>query len=152
MKRDSAIDIAKAIGILLMILGHCFGISGILRNFIFSFHMPLFFIFSGYFFKMPQNMKEMVTKNVRHLVLPYFFTSLVVVLLFFIIQDYVMVCQKLIAIVTSNGGWPSEKYGPGLPHVGPIWFLLALFWCKFFMFTSTNILINVFSLLLLFLP
>lgn len=63
MKRDDAIDIAKAIGILLMILGHCHGIPWILRNFIFSFHMPLFFIFSGFFYKTPQNMNEMVKKK-----------------------------------------------------------------------------------------
>ena len=49
--RDTAFDITKAIGILLMILVHCSGLPHLLRNFIFSFHMPLFFIVSGYFYK-----------------------------------------------------------------------------------------------------
>lgn len=132
MKRDYAVDIAKAIGILLMILGHCQGIPWLLRNFIFSFHMPLFFIFSGYFFKKPENMKEMVNKNVRHLVLPYLFTSLVLILYYFLMHNYSMVGQEIIGTIMSNGGWPSEKYGSNLPYIGPIWFLLALFWCKFF--------------------
>ena len=132
MKRDYAVDIAKAIGILLMILGHCQGIPWLLRNFIFSFHMPLFFIFSGYFFKLPQNMKEMVNKNIRHLVLPYLFTSLGVILFYFFMRNYSMVGQKIIGTMMSNGGWPSEKYGSSLPYIGPIWFLLALFWCKLF--------------------
>ena len=32
----------------------------------------------------------------------------------------------------SNGGWPHEMFGANLPYIGPIWFLLALYWCKVF--------------------
>lgn len=132
MKRDYAVDIAKAIGILLMILGHCQGIPWLLRNFIFSFHMPLFFIFSGYFYKTPQNMNEMVKKNARHLVVPYLFTSLGIIIVYLLMHNYAMAGKSIIGTMMSNGGWPSEKYGSSLPYIGPIWFLLALFWCKIF--------------------
>ncbi|MCD7778938.1 MAG: acyltransferase family protein [Clostridiales bacterium] len=44
-KRLEEIDIAKGIGIILVILGHAGNIPG--KTFIYSFHMPLFFILSG---------------------------------------------------------------------------------------------------------
>ena len=50
------IDIARGISILLMIAGHVLT-NGIKRSIIFSFHMPLFIIVSGYFYK-DRSLKE----------------------------------------------------------------------------------------------
>ena len=42
-KRLEYIDIARGIGIVLVVLGHCLSqLDGSLRTFIYSFHMPLF--------------------------------------------------------------------------------------------------------------
>lgn len=49
MKKDS-ITLAKAIGIILMVIGHS-GCYVRLHNFIYMFHMPLFFFVSGFCFK-----------------------------------------------------------------------------------------------------
>ena len=46
-QRLAAFDIAKGIGIILVIVGHSSGT--ICNRYIDSFHMPLFFIISGYF-------------------------------------------------------------------------------------------------------
>lgn len=51
-KRIEWIDVAKAICILLMIAGHTYPVGSKVRNIIFSFHMPLFFILSGYNFSL----------------------------------------------------------------------------------------------------
>ena len=48
--KDNMISIAKGIGIILMVIGHS-GCPTYMRNFIYMFHMPLFFIISGYCFK-----------------------------------------------------------------------------------------------------
>ena len=48
--RDNSTSIAKAIGIILMVIGHA-GCPDLLHNFIYQFHIPLFFFFSGYCFK-----------------------------------------------------------------------------------------------------
>ena len=83
-KRDTAIDIVKAIGILLMIVGHCPVIPQMpIRHFIFTFHMPLFFIVSGYFFKAKET-KTSFIRDAKHLLIPYFVTCAAVVLLSFI--------------------------------------------------------------------
>lgn len=51
-KRIVSLDIAKGIGILIVVLGHVLRTSDVfLLRFIFSFHMPLFFILSGFVFK-----------------------------------------------------------------------------------------------------
>lgn len=47
VKRVMFIDIAKGIAILLMIVGHAIN-HGLLRNTIFSFHLPLFIITNVY--------------------------------------------------------------------------------------------------------
>ena len=125
MKRDLTIDIAKAIGILLMIIGHCQGLPYYFRNFIFSFHMPLFFIFSGYFYK-PQRTKDLFISGFSHLVRPYIITSLVAILLCITAKRYDSAGDKIIGMIMSNGGQAYERFGSKLPLIGPIWFLLAL--------------------------
>ena len=129
--RDDVIDIAKGIGILLMILGHCNGLPYLLRNFIFSFHMPLFFIFSGYFYK-PKPVKDIFIHGTDHLVKPYLITSFFCILLCIIAGRYGLAKEKMIGVLMSNGGLPQEMFGANLPYIGPNWFLLALFWCKIF--------------------
>lgn len=51
-KRDITFDIMKGVAILAMIAGHCF-IPLKLHHFIYIWHMPLFFMVSGYFFLLP---------------------------------------------------------------------------------------------------
>lgn len=49
MGRDNVISILKGIGILLVVVGHS-GCPQIISRWIYCFHMPLFFMASGYFF------------------------------------------------------------------------------------------------------
>lgn len=46
-KRSLALDIAKGIGILLVVLGHCPQVWMPLKQWIYSFHVPLFFLIAG---------------------------------------------------------------------------------------------------------
>lgn len=48
MKRLREIDVAKGIVILLVVLGHLVTFDGVIWSWIFSFHMPFFFLMSGY--------------------------------------------------------------------------------------------------------
>lgn len=49
-ERETYIDIAKGIGIILVVIGHLHGINHIIHDFFYLFHMPLFFIISGYLY------------------------------------------------------------------------------------------------------
>lgn len=58
-ERDHSIDILKGIGILLVIMGHC-DIFGRISGLIYSFHMPLFIILSGYFFSYKDDIRKLI--------------------------------------------------------------------------------------------
>ena len=72
MKRDTTISIAKGIAIILMVIAHAEA-PGWLCNFIFEFHMPLFFITAGYFFstKYLHDEATFVKKRIKGLYLPF---------------------------------------------------------------------------------
>ena len=50
LKNQNYITIAKALGIIFMVIGHSH-INEYVRSFVYLFHMPLFFFCSGYFFR-----------------------------------------------------------------------------------------------------
>lgn len=50
MERDLRFDIMRGIGIILMMLGHI-PVEGFIYRWIYSFHMPMFFILSGLYTK-----------------------------------------------------------------------------------------------------
>ena len=72
MKRDTTISIAKGIAIILMVIAHAEA-PGALCQFIFEFHMPLFFITAGYFFSLKYLNDEatFVKKRVKGLYWPF---------------------------------------------------------------------------------
>ena len=50
--RSSIIDMMRAIGIILVVLGHCLPFSFLfLKRLIYLFHLPLFFMISGYLYQ-----------------------------------------------------------------------------------------------------
>lgn len=128
-ERDITPDVMKGIGMLLVLLGHASIASQTgLKTIIFSFHMPLFFLISGYYHK-----KVNYKKLASSLLLPYIITSLITVLLFSSYSDVQGVFEKTLSIFFPRGC--SSKYIEWYhlkQVIGVIWFLPALFWCKIF--------------------
>lgn len=69
-KREAEFDIAKGILILCVVIGH--GGSDAVADFMYRFHMPLFFILSGYFMQKHSNVSEYATSQFKKLMIPYF--------------------------------------------------------------------------------
>ena len=46
-ERNLGIDVARGIAIILMVIGHCYSNGNIMLQWIYSFHMPFFFLISG---------------------------------------------------------------------------------------------------------
>jgi fucose 4-O-acetylase-like acetyltransferase len=65
-------DIAKGLGILAVILGHCH-LPEEVWNSIYSWHMPIFFVISGYFYRI-QPFEILIKKKFNSLLKPYFYT------------------------------------------------------------------------------
>ena len=71
------VDIAKGISIICIILGHL-GIHNITRV-VFTFHVPIFFLITGYFVSRKEGVRDFAIKKARTLLVPYFVTSLVMI-------------------------------------------------------------------------
>ncbi len=144
-KRDDLLDIAKGIGIMLVVLGHT--LQGFYTDFdhniifriIYSFHMPLFFFISGAVLCMKNNFTQSSNqseeldatptqlflnkckKSFLHLMIPFFVWTLI---LFFTGKRYqeVSFIEWIFMVVKS------ADYS--------LWFLIALFNCLLFFYLS----------------
>ena len=79
-ERDKSIDSLKGLGIILMIIGH---VNTPLRDFIFSFHMPLFFFISGYLYK-DRCINDILHRCIDRILIPYLATCLFIWLVYII--------------------------------------------------------------------
>ena len=126
-QRIEWIDVAKGIGILLVVLGHS-GFSLNIRWWIWSFHMPLFFLLSGLVFSVNKypDFYGLFKKRNKSLLRPYFvFTILVLSLTAFILPDYWYLIKSTIIY-----GWFSIA----------LWFIPVLYLTEFlYYFIRKNI-------------
>jgi len=150
-ERESWVDNLKVFGILAVILGH---ISSPPQAFIFTWHMPLFFIISGFFINIDRKPLEFIKKDLYRLMLPYLaFTFLGLSVEVF--KRYVLGRESL--------DYLSELYniyiwmdGAALinTYAFVLWFLPVLFFSRLVVFYSckyvNNIYIQILTVILLF--
>ena len=119
-KRNTIIDVMKGIGMLLVIIGHCVYFGGFIHNWIFSFHMPLFFILSGLFFR-ESSLPILLKKKTKSLLFPY--------VIFFIIGLLITLLIPAWRNKLSFSGIAIDIYlgNPGIVNVSSVWFLVCLF-------------------------
>lgn len=134
--RNNTICICKSIGIILMVIGHS-ACPTFLGRFIYSFHMPLFFIASGYFFstKYLNDKCLFIKKRFKGLYIPFIKWGLIFLLLHnFLFKANILnarfghsalysskeIFKKGVGIITSMG-----SYEP--TFLGTFWFLRSLF-------------------------
>ncbi len=81
-KRIGYIDIAKGLGILVIVLAHndLAQYHPTLHKFIYAFHIPLFFFLSGMFFRPEREFGETVKRRFNTLMKPYFFALFIIYL------------------------------------------------------------------------
>lgn len=76
MKRIAYIDFAKGIAIFLMVLCHC-GLHNKFTQWVYAFHMPLFFIVSGYFLHKSTVSFPIIKSLFEKLFIPYIVWALI---------------------------------------------------------------------------
>ena len=138
-QRIGWIDVTKGIAILLVILGH--SLVGLkINDYIFAFHMPVFFITSGILFR-PKSIPAVIKKNAQKLLIPYGITAVFVIIgraASAYIQHWTPEIIKSLCINTAIGslfGFGVDEVRWFFPvwRIGAIWFLLAFFWSTLFM-------------------
>lgn len=140
-KRIAWVDIAKGFTILTVIWSHALTFGSLPRNLIFCFHMPLFFILSGFTLKPAKDFEDLVNrtkKDFARLILPVIF---------------ILIATGILNVLLNGLSAQSEFYNffyklfwangiaieDGMPAMGMPWFLVSLFLAKF--------LIRIFSLI-----
>lgn len=127
----SFLDFTKVLGLYLMILGHGNMVSDELRVYIYSFHMPLFFIISGLLTKdkVEYNTLKVTTKS---LLVPYIIMNIICLMIFIVSEyfkgafDFVILKQHLFAILLGVG-YDTHTLKPVCT---PMWFFYSLFIVK----------------------
>lgn len=127
-QRINSIDSAKAAGIFLVILAHTM-LWKPLQDWIYVFHMPLFFFISGYLFSFARhtNAKAFFKQRFGRLMVPYYAINAVTFLFWLLIARHVGYghdgqvnpIEPAIAALLGNG--------PMMLHDVPLWFLMCLF-------------------------
>lgn len=143
--RIGYIDIAKCVAIAFIIIGHTGlvfpandmqgGMPATMVKIAFTFHLPLFFIASGYFF--PENRKfslDYMKKDAKTLLLPYLITSILIIG-GCTIRDIILGRDYLLSFASWSkaalwgaGAVSDVAIWPDVMRIGGIWFLLAMFW------------------------
>ena len=121
-KRITYIDIAKALALFFVVLGHL-PIKQPAFNFIFSFHMPLFFILSGMTLNIYKyNFIDFIKKKAKQIIIPYIIFSIIGVIICYFIPDWKngITMHRIFELFVY-------KTQPELFHVGQLWFLICLF-------------------------
>lgn len=120
-KRLHYIDVLKGIGIIFVILSHA-SMSSIITNYLFSFHMPLFFFISGYLFTIKDNFRSVILKKVKTLLIPYI--------------CFILIADIIYSLLNNNFNlfFLLEKTfylkGEVLQLDAPLWFLPCLFFSE----------------------
>lgn len=121
------IDYAKALGMFLIIWGHT-KLTGISNEFVYAFHIPLFFCLSGMVFNKEryENLGHFLTRKVQTLLVPYVVFSVLTWMLwagysYFTHADVDSLWNPLLQTFLAQGS------GGFLEHNVPLWFVTCLF-------------------------
>jgi len=125
-KRIIWLDQARAIGMFVVMIGHALA-AGKSKKYIYSFHMPLFFILSGMTFKNSdeKSVKDYIIDKIKKLLVPYFILNLLMIIVYLVnveigVRSSLTVEQLIIGtLYSSNPPYPMI--------VTTTWFILCLF-------------------------
>ena len=77
-------DVLKGIGIILVVVGHVY-LNRTVRDWLYSFHMPLFFLAAGWLYKEKPILTD-IKRRIQTIVVPYFSFGLLVLLYWQVIE------------------------------------------------------------------
>lgn len=126
--RASHIDNAKVLCLYLILFCHIPPVAGDFHIFCYSFHVQIFFLFAGAFYK-ERPLRNIISSSFKSLVIPYFIWNLAIIVfkcvlgLFYGFSLTDTLLQPLLGTLLGSSAKDAPFSLPG----GPSWFLIALF-------------------------
>lgn len=117
-KRVAYLDIAKGIGIIMVVWAHA---RGPFSNYMYLFHMPLFFLISGYLYSENKPLKQFLIGKIKSIYIPFVFWNVLVVAVKTIINP-----ERLVSNMKLTGQILLTLNKDG-QFFGATWFLGSLF-------------------------
>lgn len=129
------IDIFRALGIVLMVMGHI-GFGGGFDKWIHAFHMPMFFFVSGWFYKKKEIPLLLVLgKKFKTMLLPYMIIGVFELAISYLLFSKYSGVQPLKSFLLTNTDGQS-------PVPGALWFLTAMFFAELIYISADRALKN----------
>ena len=126
-RRIAYLDVAKGIGILLVVLAHNYVRISLpdLGKFIFSFHMPFFFLLSGMLFNPNYPLLVLFRRRFATLILPYIAAIILLYSVYFFYTDlkWITLLRRVVRSLYASGNYIEWAQLWFLPHL----FLLNMF-------------------------
>ncbi len=162
MKRTDWIDMARGYGILLVMVAHLCEWTPV-GSLIYSFHLPLFFMISGYLFSIRESFGAFVKRKVTGMLVPYFCLAVPMILWDIFVEKgglswmYAPMFQgtKLVSIDSYGGTFDWSRMGAQKPvsvllrdvcglliqkRMWTFWFLACLFVLSFLFYVLVRFL------------
>ncbi len=130
--RKPELDVAKGLALLSVVLGHVIPLHGTFSNWIFSFHMPVFFFLTGMTFR-PEKYADfgaLLKDKWKKRIIPYF----IIVFVGFVI----CMLRPSYRAPVLNDGWKYQLLWifyyarPMNLYIGQAWYLVALFMAELY--------------------
>lgn len=127
-KRKKWLDMARGVALLFVMVGHCISSKSVLHHVLFTFHVPFFFIISGYVYRYKR--KSFVQDFVQ-LAFPYM-----------VVTAFVMLSTKFLGETSYYGNMrnviKAAFLGSGVKHdgilpIGAVWFFPTIYFARRYM-------------------
>lgn len=140
--RIAWLDMAKGYGMLAVIIAHI--CTGPLHEWIYTFHMPLFFFLSGYVFSNKENFDIFLKKKAKALLVPYFSLGIPMVIFTILLKLY----QNTFALEATK---ELVKDFIIQKRQWTLWYIACLFFLNVFFYLITKFVKNnIFRTLIVF--
>lgn len=136
------VDDLKVIAIMFVVWGHFASGNNLVCRFIYSFHVPLFFLISGYLYKQVKKPSTLISSNFKRLIVPY------------LVLGGGVAFFKILLLIIRNSNISCicdvfYQYATG----DIAWFLIGLFFCRVvFNYIPPKVVLFIFFLYTILMP
>lgn len=125
--RNKELDLLKGFAIFLMVFDHV-GWGNTIHTYIQSFHMPLFFIVSGYLWNNDDSVRQVTKKRAKSVMIPYVSFCVLYMLLLCIAVGTGAMNQSIEQSVRAVMLYPTDM--ANMPFAPALWFLPCFWLCN----------------------